>query len=675
MDYGVSYYPEHKKREELEEDLKLLIDSGINTVRMGEFAWCVFEPQEGVYVFDWLDEVVERLGKAGIKTLICTPTATPPAWLVEKHPEIFYVDNRRITRPFGGRRHYCYNSPVYREYSKNIAKVIGQHYGENPYVLGFQIDNEPAQEGTGRCSCPVCSMKFRDYLKDKYEDIDTFNERSGGVFWSQNYTGFHQINPPVNTIEVGGVNQIRAFYENPTVRLEFERFSSQSQIDYQNIQLRQLKAYTNKPVTTNATGLATNSIDYYKSTKELDCYGFDFYPDLRDSRVDSFPYAFARGVKNKPFWVMEFMSGGGHRLSGSGRKQPNPGALEQATVQALAHGASMMLHFQFRTFPFGAEQLNYAIVDMDGVPRRRYEEMKRTAEVLNQLQVFEKADFDREVAILVDYDSHWALRIKPVNDPKFNYLSFAKDLHRDFLDLGICSDVLGFESDWSAYKMVVIPAGFLMSQRMKERIEAYVSSGGHLLASFLTSVKNSDNVGYTDSLPSGLTEVFGVSVWEVEPVFDSNHNEVKIEINEADNALTQDMYWSEILKGQAHGLGHYTRDYKKGEKVITMNPYGKGWAYYMGTGLGHEAMKSLLVDMSQKAGVNRFNPFEIASDMEVEVIHRSLGDRDLYYVFNFSSRDIELSCTRSHLVDGLSGEGIGDRLKLARNGYQILLSS
>ena len=46
MYYGVAYYPEQKTPEELEHDLDLIIKSGINTVRMVEFAWCRFEPAE-----------------------------------------------------------------------------------------------------------------------------------------------------------------------------------------------------------------------------------------------------------------------------------------------------------------------------------------------------------------------------------------------------------------------------------------------------------------------------------------------------------------------------------------------------------------------------------------------------------------------------------------------------
>ena len=218
MRYGVSYYPEHKTEGDLRHDLELLKGSGINTVRMGEFAWCRMEPVEGQYTFGWLQEVVEELGQAGIRTILCTPTACPPAWLVKKHPDILYMDNRRIRRPFGGRRHYCYNNETYRQYSVKIAEELARAFAGNSYVAGVQIDNEPAQEGTGRCCCPVCVDRFHTYLRERFGTIEEFNRRSGNIFWSQEYDDFEEIPVPVNTIEVGAQDQIRAYYENPTVR-------------------------------------------------------------------------------------------------------------------------------------------------------------------------------------------------------------------------------------------------------------------------------------------------------------------------------------------------------------------------------------------------------------------------------------------------------------------------
>lgn len=668
MQYGVAYYPEHKTKEELQQDLKLLKESGINTVRMGEFAWCKMEPDPGVYQFDWLEEAVTELGKAGIRSIICTPTACPPVWLVYAHPEVLYVDNRGEVRPFGGRRFYCYNNPVYREYSRKITEEIGRRFGKNPYVSGFQIDNEPAQEASGRCHCPVCKSKFTEYLKNKYQTIEEYNKRSGNIFWGQDYKNFEQIKPPVNTIEVSAEQALPVYFENPTLRLEFERFASDSQIEYQNLQADILHRYSDYPVTTNGTGLATNSIDYYKSTKNLDVYGFDFYPGLRDAAVDSFPYAFARGVKEgKPFWVMEFMSGGGHRFGGSGRVQPNPGALKQAVIQSYAHGAEMMLHFQFRTFPFGAEQLNYAIVDMDGVPRRRYYEMQETARVLEQLKDYEKADFVNEIAVCVDYDVHWALRIKPVNDPDFNYLDYAGRMYNLLEDAGYNADVIGYDADFSGYKFLVIPSAFIADRRFQEKLRRYVENGGILLSTFLTSAKNEDNVGYTDSLPAGLNDVFGVTVEEVEPVFEGNRTKLKLNLGNTEQ-VSLDGMWSDLLKGNAESIGTYTEDYKTGAMAVSEHTYGRGTSCYLGTDVDDESMMQLFAYFCQKAGIEK-NP--VCPQKRVEVIHRRLDGVDYYYAINFTAKDTSLLLDEP-MEDVLGNCTYQQEVPLERNGFALL---
>ncbi len=675
MKYGVSYYPEHKTDGDLNVDLNLLKQSGINTVRMGEFAWSRMEPKEGVYTFQWLVDIVNDLGESGIDTILCTPTACPPAWLVEKYPDILYQDNRRIVRPFGGRRHYCYTNPTYRDYSQKITEMLSLAFKDNPYVIGVQIDNEPAQEGTGRCTCSKCTQGFHQWLKKRFGTIDDFNTRSGAVFWSQEYTCFEQVSVPVTTIEVGATPWIHSYFENPTVRLMFEEYASDQQIEYQNIQRNILKKYFKEGVhiTTNGTGLATNSIDYYKSFKDLDRYAFDYYPEFRNARVSSLPYTFGRGIKNEtPFWVLEFMSGGGHRLGGSGRLQPNPGALKQAVLQSFAFGAEMMMHFQYRTFPFGAEQLNYAIVDMDGVPRRRYYEMQETAELLKKLEPLERASFENAVALCFDYKSHWALRMKPVNDPIFNYIDYMERLYKVWSDIGMSSDVIFLDGPLEKYKVIVLPATIVLSQEHQKKLGQYVERGGTLVATFLTSVKNEDNVGYTESLPAGLQHVFGVCVEEVEPVFERNQNQVQLYLENIESVdksvLSRDQSWSELLGGHSKAIGCYTEGYKVNQKVISSHRYGKGMAYYIGTDLEESAYEALFKHIGMTAGIQ---PLEIKRDKNVEAIRRHHNGQEIVFLFNFTNEKTIVEFKGSY-TDYVTKEVYQEKAIMERNGTLIV---
>ncbi|MCR2045798.1 beta-galactosidase [Acetatifactor muris] len=670
MYYGVSYYPEHKEPEALRHDLLLLKESGINTVRMGEFAWCRMEPQRGEYCFDWLEDVVNELGRAGIRTVLCTPTACPPAWLVSAHPEILYVDNRGVTRPFGGRRHYCYNNETYRRFSAGIAEALARALGGNPFVLGFQIDNEPAQEGTGRCHCPVCVRKFQGWLEEKYQTIEALNRHWGTIFWSMEYDSFSQIQPPVNTIEVHAEQSIPAYYENPGLRLSYERFCSESQIEYQNIQAEILRRYSSHTVTTNATGLAANSIQYYQGFRTLDRYAFDFYPDLRSGEISAFPYAFARGIKpDRAFWILEFTSGGGHKLNGGGRKQSSPGALKQAAVHALAHGAEMLLHFQFRSFPFGAEQLNYAILDADGLPRRRYYEMQETAGLLEQLKPLEKSEIVNSIAFCFDYDTCWALKIKPVNEQNFDYIKYQSRLFRLLGSRGYGADVISPEADWERYPVLILTSGFLMSRSRQKKVREYVERGGIVVATFLTSVKDEHNTGYTDSLPAGLTDVFGVTVSEVEPVYADNHTRLKLEPGKM--YVVEDNVWSELLSGPARPLGTYVEDYKQGSMVISSHTYGKGKAYYVGTDLPDRAWGELLDYILSTSGIQAY-PFLIPEG--VWVCCRILQGREIYFLFQFDRKEVMVPA-KCPVEDYLTGERYETHIPLAGNGFCIVRKS
>jgi len=668
--YGVSYYPEQKTEAELWHDLELIVESGVNAVRMGEFAWSVMEPREGEYHFDWLIKVVNYLGENGVKSVICTPTACPPIWLVRKHPEILYKDNRGVTRPFGGRRIYCYNNEIYREYSVKIAEKIGEVFGKNPYVIGFQIDNEPAQEATGRCACPVCRSKFKEYLKKKYGTIEEYNRNSFGTFWSQVYDSFDEIDTPITTIEVGGEDALKPQRENPTLRLEFERFASDSQIEYHTLQYMALKKHTQYPVTTNTTGLATNSIDYYEGCKTLDCYAFDYYPDLRGSFVSSFPYAFGRHMKNGvPFWVLEFQAGGGHSLGGTGRLQPYPGMLKLATLHAMANGAEMLLHFQFRTFPGGAEQLNYAIVDMDGQPRRRYYEMKETAKLLKQLEpIFLNSGFDNKAAICFDYNTLWALKIKPINKREFDYIGYCERLYYLLKSIGIQSDVIPYSAGLSRYSLVVLPAAFILSEELQAKFSDYVKNGGVLLATFLTSVKNEHNVGYITPLPAGMQEVTGITVEEIEPVLDGNHEEVELFMDE--KIKCTDRIWSEMLGGSAKPVGVYASGYKKGRMVISENSFGNGYCYYLGTDLPDECMKKFLGYVKDRAGI-KSQPVLQPGTGGTEIVERVFDGKKVYFLFNFTNETVSFDLTEK-MADYRDGSIYEEKVQVPARSCKIL---
>ncbi|MCL2664120.1 MAG: beta-galactosidase [Defluviitaleaceae bacterium] len=668
--YGADYYPEQETEQDIGTDISLMVDAGFNAVRMGEFAWIKFEPREGEYDFAWFDSVISRLGEKGIFSLVCTPTACPPVWMIDKHPDILYTDGRGVVRPFGGRRHYCYNNAAYREYSEKIAEETARRYGNNKNVIGFHIDNELAQEGTGRCQCAVCKNLFRGWLEKKYGSIDNLNKIYGTIFWGQTYSRFDQLNPPVKSIEPCGAERIETFFDNPALRLDWERFCSDSIIDFQNIQVGALKRHTDKPVTTNTTGGWTNGVNYYKGCSTLDIVSVDEYPSLRteDLSATGFGYAFMRGIKDniKKFWVVESSSGGGLGVwARQGVSQPYPGALTQTAQHAFASGAELLTYFQFRTFRFGAEQLEASVMDIDGIPRRRFKEFQKiSAEAKKWTDLLESSSINNETAICFDYDCLWATAIKPFN-AHYHYTSYCAKLYRALAKNGIGTDVIPMDETINKYKFVILPAPIIMDCRFKKILGDYVKNGGVVLSTFLTAIKDENNSAPRERVPAGLTELFGITVAEGDPVFDKTRAQVEFSIlfsGKPSLLKGANELWTESLEiNTANVIGRYADTFRAGEPFASRNDYGKGTAYYVGAGLDDSLLAALTGDIAARHGLEAA-PFALKDGMEA--VRRVKDGENYYFVFNFNEKSVSFKLDRMY-TDAFTGEAVSEDATLA----------
>ncbi|MGI5917004.1 MAG: beta-galactosidase [Anaerolineae bacterium] len=352
MFLGMAYYPEHWPKERWPIDAQLMREAHIQAARMGEFAWSRFEPREGELHWEWMDEAIELLASYGIKTILCTPTATPPAWLVRKHPEIQPRDsNGLLSKPFGSRRHYCPNVEIYREYSRKITTAMAQHYGNNPNVIGWQIDNEMGNVydlAKGRCYCESCRQAFIEWLKSRYDSLQALNEAWGTVFWSQEYSDWDEIVLPTRGTSGEGLN--------PSHVLAYYRFFSDSWASYTKLQADILREHArNQWISTNfAAGLPPDEYD----TEEGAPYaaGAIWFPCIVDWRVLSesldFPawsshvYGipaslcadYLRGIRDDGNYAV--LEGGGTRMR---------------SYMPVARGARGLAPFRWRRPLFGAE--------------------------------------------------------------------------------------------------------------------------------------------------------------------------------------------------------------------------------------------------------------------------------------------------------------------------------
>ena len=629
--FGVDYYPEHWPRERWAQDAKMMREMGISIVRMAEFSWSKWEPREGEFHFEDLDEVIEILAAEGIDCILGTPTAAPPAWIIEKNPEIQPIDSRGMQHYFGGRHHDCQSNPVYRKHIKRFVTAFAEHFAKNPHVVGWQIDNELGNSHGDLCFCPSCEERFRLWLKEKYGTIENLNKCWGTAFWSQEYTSFDQIIAP--KITVSG--------HNPSHQLDWKRFCSDLVLDFHKFQADILRAAApDKFITHNMMGFS-DKVDYCKLCEQLDFASQDQYPGghyhgrHNDYRADYFASEldFIRSTKQRPFWIMEQQSGiTGWEILG---RAPKPGQLGLWVMQSIAHGADTIVFFRWRSCLFGTEQYWHGILPHNGVPGRYYREIKafmqQNSELLRQLQ---GAMPSKEVGILFSYDQEYALRIQP-HHPALWYvghlLTYYKALHK----ANIPVDFVHEHQDWSGYKVLIAPLQFLMTPKLSEKLHAYVEQGGTLVLDFRSGIKDENNIAIDRGVvPCMLDDLCGLYVTEYDCLRDTTG------LVEWDGVTYQTAIWSDIIETTtAEVLATYAKEFYAGTPAITRKRFGKGIVYYIGTQMSAELADRFIKELEVSSGITSL----LAAPPMVEVVHREKDSNRYIFILNHTDKAQKLN--------------------------------
>ena len=645
MLFGADYYPEHWDKSEWKEHARLMREGNFNAVRIAEFAWSRLEPSENKFDFTWLDEIIEILAAEGIKVILGTPTAAPPKWLVNKY-DVLMRDKYGRARGYGSRREYCSNNPYYIERSKIIVEKLAERYGKNPNVIAWQIDNEFGCHGSTRCYCEHCQREFANWLKKKYDSIESLNKIYGTVFWSQESSGFDDVILPAYTSCEGDYGDRRA--HNPSLEMDFYRFASDAWVNYQNMQIDIIRKYSDKPITHNLMGHFSD-IDYYNLGKKLDTVSWDNYPDNQwgDSEYEyvSMAHELMKGVKNKNFWVMEEQSGpcGWDKFGGT----PRPGQLRLWTYQAIAHGAEGMVYFRFKSAPFGMEQYWLGLVDHDGIPRRRFFEVKQTgAEIKKLSDIFVGAETKTDVLIVKSYENVWCHDIKR-HIEGFDYRNLLYSYYKANNNLGTNPVCGGEDMISDKYKVVYMPAFAMISEETKARLEDYVKNGGTLVLTYRSGIKDLNNNMVTSTLPGQLRSLSGVTVQE----FDSSPIEVEIM-----DSFGKSCLWRDILAVEtAEVKAVYGSEYYAGTPAITVNSFGKGKVWYIGCDLEENSLCRLVKMISDEAEAEY-----IPHPDGTEIIKRSSNGKEYLMLLNYTADKTDIGIKGKSLLNDKMFDGILD---------------
>jgi beta-galactosidase len=543
MKLGVCYYPEHWPRAWWRTDAARMAEIGIRRVRIGEFAWSRIEPEPGAYAWEWLDAAIETLAAAGLEVVLGTPTATPPKWLINAHPDILAVDRHGRPRKFGSRRHYCFSSETYRRESARIVTDLAGRYGAHPAVVAWQTDNEYGCHDTIESYSDSAARAFRTWLEKRYGDVAALNEAWGAVFWSQEYRSFAEVEPPNLTVTEA----------NPAHRLDFQRFSSDQVVSYNRLQTDIIRAHApGRDVVHNFMGFFT-AFDHFDVAADLDAATWDSYPlgfleqgwwpdetkrrFMRQGHPDqaAFHHDLYRGVGRGRWQVMEQQPGPVNWAPYN--PAPLPGMVRLWTWEAFAHGAEVVSYFRWRQAPFAQEQMHAGLLRPDSVEDAAAREARQ---VFSELALAHGASTQRApVALLFSYEAQWMLDIQR-QGASFDYTQLCFEWYSAFRRLGLDVDILDPRQDLTGYALIAAPSLPIVRGDLRDRL---LNSNAALLIGPRSGSKT-EQYRIAEGLPPGaLRGLLPITISRVESLR-PNHTE---QVN-GEGAVTR---WFEHVDGDA----------------------------------------------------------------------------------------------------------------------------
>jgi beta-galactosidase len=586
---GTAWYPGQWPESRWETDLTLMQQAHLHVVRVGEFAWSTEEPSEGSFDLDWLERAINLAGKHGIYTVLGTPTATPPAWLTAKYPETLRIDNNGHRDEHGNRLQYNWSNPKYRELSRVIIAKLAERFGHNPYVIGWQLDNEISQTSTDDGT----RQQFQNWLRARYSTLDNLNARWTTAYWSQTYTDWSQIQiPKKEGIDTG----------NPGLLLCWREFISDTWRSYLQNQIDVIRPHADARqfITTNTMGFF-QWYDHYDTEAVLDLASWDDYmPDGKiDADANGMAHDLTRGFKRRNFWVMETQPGFVNWSSVNVAFKPGD---ERALIwHDIAHGADAVNFWQWRSALNGQEQYHGTLLGANGKPVPVYPEIERTGQELDRLApVLANTHIESDVALLHSYEARWAIEWQPQSD-KFDPLEEMKRYYAPLRDAVQSIDIVSPDVDLSRYKLVVAPALNLITAKEAANLTAYVQNGGNLVLTPRSGMKDDDNALWTQLQPGPLADLLGGEVEE----FYALAAPIEVEGLHLDTNAT---IWGELLHvtapdtqvvlkyGKANG-------WLDGKPAMITRRVGQGNITYIGTIFDAEAMHTLTAWMLNQAKV------------------------------------------------------------------------
>lgn len=618
----------------------MMRDAGITLVRLAEFAWTKYEPEEGVFSFDWLHETIRILFACGIRTILCTPTSTPPSWLIAKHPEILY-------RPSDGKSAYpgvpdrvCYTNPIYRRYSGAIAEKLALEFRNEPGVAFWQIDNEIGNTTFSTCQCPECQSAFRLFLREKYGTLEALNSAWGATMWNETYSSWDEILLADFDMKVVAKGKNVA---SPRVldSLIFKGKEIENFIANQTDAIR--KHLPDAVIGTN--NLYRGCCDSYAVFSKLDFAAHDLYPSIHSgmSEIAKDLAIYANYKPGVPPWIMETAVAPG---------APVKNDLRFFLWNFVAHGFDNVVYFHWRSQLAGREKTIPTFLGATGKPRGKYHVLKTAMHEIHEAMA-DVSDLPlphSPVAMVNDIMNSWiyGLDSEPQN---LDYENFAVSTVKALQKLSITPEIISPDHDFQPYRLIIFPVLPHVSKCLAEKIRSFVKSGGVVLSCGWTGMMDGNSKLIPEPGPEHLQDVFGISI---EDYIEFNSADVppKFEPHEtfASDAVhfcgsisgkkisgTAARWLADLEMTSAVPLLRYENTVLKGKSFCTENRYGAGFAIYMGSPMPDAWTRLCVLHYAlEKASVN-----ELPLPENVQMTVRG----NITFFLNFNDSEVSFPLT------------------------------
>ncbi len=642
--YGVAYYNEYMPGDQqarLDTDVALMKAAGLNVVRMGESTWSLWEPADGEFDYAWMDRIVDAMGKAGIKVILGTPTYSIPAWMAHEHPEILadrippgQFGGKAVPAMYGLRQNMDTDSPAYRFYAERLIRHMVTHYKDNPTVIGWQLDNETSSYDADNRDVFI---GFQHYLEKKFVTPEALSKAWFLNYWGENLHTWEDLPKRDGTISTG-------------YKLEWTRWSQMRVTNFLAWQAGLVRecAGPRQFITTDYGGMMKKDVKEEAIAEALDIPAVNIYHTTQDHYDGSFQALqtdFTRSLKHSNFLVTE-TNAQTIGWSSQGQFPPYDGQLREDVYTYLADGADMVEYWHWASIAANQETYWKGILSHDLEPNREYAEVSKTAHELEKLgPQLVGLKIHNDVAILWSRDSENAIGFMPygggvparswTNSPD-GYLSLVQQMHNSLYDLNVGADFVFPETkDFSAYKVLMVPALYISDDALLKRISDYVKSGGHVVMTFKSGFANENSAVRWVRAPGPLREAAGFSYQE----FSNLEHPLALKGDPyhvgADNKVE---YWAEFLMPEkAKPLAYYDHPFFGRWPAITENQFGAGTLLYEGTYLSDALQTGILRDVLKEAGLTGPDQ-DLPAAVHVQHGVNREGKR-LHYYFNYSGAE------------------------------------